>query len=188
MKELIGLVAALLSVIAVIPYIYDTLKGKTKPHLYTMIIWAIVTTLAFFGQYTAGAGPGAWTTGVTAIFTVVVLILSLKYGTDDITTFDTALLVFALLAIIPWWFTKDPTLSVVIATFIDVCAFLPTIRKTFKDPTSETLFTWIANFLRHGLALCALTTFVLATYVYPAALCFMNIVVALVILSRRKNS
>ncbi len=187
MKDFFGLLAVLLSVAATIPYIYDIYKGKTKPHLYTFIIWTIVTALVFLGQYAAGAGPGAWATGVSAVLTAVILVLSFKYGTDDVTKFDAVLLVCALAAIIVWWFTKDPTVSVAIATLIDVCAFAPTIRKTLNDPTSETLLAWVANILRHGFTLCALSNFVLATYLYPTALLFMNALVIFVILFRPKK-
>ncbi|HVV38802.1 MAG TPA: hypothetical protein VHD31_00555 [Candidatus Paceibacterota bacterium] len=186
MKELLGVITVVLSVVGFIPYIRDTIKGKTKPHLFTYLIWAIVTALAFFGQQAAGAGPGAWTTGVMAILTIVVLILCFKYGTNDVTRLDIIFLVAALIAIIPWFLTSDPTLSVVIATFVDVCAFFPTIRKTFKDPSSETLISWILNLFRHGLAILALASFAVATYIYPAALLVMNAVVVSIILSRRK--
>ena len=53
MKETFGIIAVLLGVLGIIPYIRDIFKGKTKPHLYSNIIWAIVTTLAFFGQLVA---------------------------------------------------------------------------------------------------------------------------------------
>jgi len=181
MKEFLGVVAVILGFVSFFPYIRDILKGKTQPHLYTYIIWGIVTALAFFGQYVAGAGPGAWTTGVMEILTLFVLALCFRYGTKDITGFDTVLLVIALVAIIPWFLTKDPTVSIVIATLIDVCAFLPTIRKTLNDADSETLISWVVNLLRHGVAIFALTTFTLATYIYPAALLFMNAVVVSVI-------
>ena len=67
MKELIGFVAAVLAIISHIPYILDILRGKTKPHLYTWIIWAIVTVLAciYYPMASRGGGAGSWTTGVT---------------------------------------------------------------------------------------------------------------------------
>jgi|CXWK01.1.fsa_nt_gi hypothetical protein len=181
MKEAIGIIAVALGIIGAIPYIRDIFRGKTKPHLFSNIIWAVVTTLAFFGQTAGGAGPGAWTTGVMAIITTVFMVLSIKYGTKDITKTDVFFLVIGLLAIIPWWLTDDPTISVVIATIIDVCGFSPTIRKTINDPGSETLSSWVLNCIRHGLSLFALTQFTTVTYIYPLALFLMNIITVYII-------
>jgi hypothetical protein len=120
-----------------------------------------------------------------AVLTVGVLVLSFKYGTENVTKFDAICVVLALGAIVPWYFTKDPTLSVVLATIIDVLAFFPTIRKTFQEPYTESLSSWAINVFRHGLAIVALSTYVIATVIYPAALLVMNIVMVAVIVSRR---
>ena len=185
MKELLGLAAASLAILQSLPYIRDIFRGKTKPHLYTYLIWSIVTALAFFGQLSAGGGAGAWTTGVMAILTIFVLLLCFKYGTEDITFLDAVFLVGALVAIIPWWITNDPMYSVILATAIDVLAFFPTIRKTYNDPSSETLISYISNLIRHPLSILALSVYSVTTVVYPAALFVMNAILVLVIVFRR---
>jgi hypothetical protein len=187
MKEILGLIAVALAFIGFYPYVRDIFRGKTKPHLFTYLIWSIVTALAFFGQWVSGAGPGAWTTGVMAVLTILVLVLSFKYGTEDVTRLDVIFLIAALIAIVPWWLTDDPTVSVIIATFVDVCAFFPTIRKTYNDPLSETLISYVLNLFRHGLAVLALTSFAVATYIYPVALFFMNAILVAVIVGRKKQ-
>lgn len=187
MKELLGSIAAILAIAQAVPYIRDIFRGKTKPHLYTYLIWSVVTALAFFGQFVAGGGPGAWTTGVMAIITIGVLVLCFRYGTEDITVFDAVFLVAALVAIVPWWLTKDPMYSVILATIIDVLAFFPTIRKTYNDPGSETLISYISNLVRHPLSILALSVYSVTTVVYPAALFVMNLVLVLVIVLRRRS-
>ncbi len=187
MKEILGLIAAALFLIGTYPYYRDIFRGITKPHLYTYIVWAIVTLLAFFGQITSGGGPGAWRTGVAGVITVGTLMLAFKYKTKDVTRFDLLCLAGAIISIIPWLLTNDPTLSVVLATVIDVLAFFPTIRKTYNDPTTETLSSWTLNFFSHGLSILALSTYAVVTYIYPAALLVMNAGMIFVIVSRRKN-
>lgn len=187
MKEFLGLAAALLGIASSIPYFWDIFHGRTKPHFYTFLIWTIVTDLAFFGQLAAGGGPGSWTTGVMGILTLGVLALCFKYGTRDITTFDAIFLIFALIAIVPWWLTKDPMLSVVLATLIDMAAFVPTIRKTYNDPSSETLVSYVTNLIRHPLSILALTSYSITTVIYPAATFFMNVILVYIIVSRRRK-
>lgn len=186
MKESIGIIAVLLNVVGMVPYIVSIYKGKTKPHLFSNIIWAIVTTIAFFTQLIKGAGPGAWTTAISALATVYICILCIKYGTKDVTKLDYVFLIAGLASIIPWLITNDPTISVIMATFIDVCGFIPTIRKTWKAPRSENLFSWVVNLIRHGISMFAIRNLVIATYIYPLALFFMNIITVGAILRKRK--
>ncbi|HEY4526806.1 MAG TPA: hypothetical protein VJK53_03090 [Candidatus Paceibacterota bacterium] len=188
MKELLGLIAVALAILQSIPYIRDIFRGKTKPHMYTYLIWSIVTAIAFAGQVVAGGGPGAWTTGVMAALTIGILTLCFKYGTGDITKLDVVFLVGALAAIVPWLILEDPMYSVILATIIDVLAFFPTIRKTFNNPTSETLISYISNLIRHPLSILALSTYTVTTVVYPAALFLMNVILVLVIISRRPKN
>ncbi len=187
MKELLGLIAVALTIIGHLPYIKDIIKGKTKPHVFTWIVWAVVTILAFLGQWQKGGGAGSWTTGATGLITILIALLSLKKGSRDIRKSDKLFFIAALVSTAPWYLTKDPTISIVIITLIDVFAFIPTIRKTFKSPDSETFFTYALNILRHGLSMTALANYNLATYLYPLSLLIMNGVVTFTIIKYRKK-
>lgn len=188
MKEIIGFVTVALTFISLAPYIYDIFKNKTKPHIFTWIVWSIATALAFLGQWQKGGGPGSWTTGATGLLTIFIMIISFKKGSDDITKLDIVMFIGALLGIIPWLLTNDPTLSVVIMATIDAIGFIPTIRKTIKTPQSETFSTYVINIFRHSLSIVALSKYNLATYVFPATLTVMNLITALVIIKYRKKN
>lgn len=54
MKEFISTIAVILTFVGYAPYIKDTLKGKTKPHVYTWFIWGLVTLIAYGLQVTGG--------------------------------------------------------------------------------------------------------------------------------------
>lgn len=182
MKETLGLITIALSIIGHTPYILDTFYGRTKPHVFTWFIWSVVTTLAFLGQLAKGGAAGAWGTGITGLMAITITILALRNKRMDITNSDRVFFGIAIIAIVLWVVTKDPTISVVIATFIDACAFLPTIRKTMKDPRSETFATYSLNILRHSLSLFALGSYNLATILYPAYLLTMNTVITIIML------
>lgn len=188
MKEWLGLIAVVMAVVAHIPYVADIIRRKTQPHVFTWLIWAILTLFVFMGQWEQGAGPGAWPTMVAGSISIFIAILSLKYGTKDITRLDKVFFGAALISIIPWYLTKDPTISVLLLTGIDGVAFIPTIRKTAKDPSSETLFTYILNVPRHAIAVAAIAHYNAATYIYPSMLVIMNAVVVItIVLSRWKK-
>lgn len=187
MKELIGLITVILAFAGHTPYVIDTYRKKTTPHIFTWLIWSFVSSIAFLGQVAKGGGPGSWSTGVTTVVIILVTLLTLRNKKTDITLSDKILFGFALVAIIPWYFTKDPTLSVIIATIIDACAFIPTIRKTLRNPKSETFTTYALNILRHTLSLVALSKYNVATVLYPAYLLCMNSLMTYIMLSAKKE-
>ena len=67
-KELLGAVAIIIGFISYLPYFRDIFKGKTKPHAFSWLIWAILTAIGFAGQISDNAGPGSWALGFTALF------------------------------------------------------------------------------------------------------------------------
>lgn len=186
-KELIGIITVLLSIIGHAPYIVDTWKGKTKPHLFTWLTWSIIVTIAFLGQWFSGGGAGSWGTGVTGAMVIFIALLAIKKGTKDITKSDKLFFVAALIGILPWVFTKDPTLSIIVISFIDFCAYVPTIRKTMNAPSSETLVTYLLNLVRHPLSLFAISKYNVATVLYPAYLSVMSLIIVVIILRGRRR-
>jgi hypothetical protein len=191
-KIILGGIAAFLALFSSYLYIRDILRGNTKPHTYTWLIWSIVTTIAFLGQWVSGGGPGSWATGVAAMVTIVTLLLSLhgNYGTKDITNFDKVCLLLASLSILPWLLTKNVLWSVLLATFIDLIAFIPTMRKTWHAPRSESLGSMYADAVKHSLSIVSMSSYSLVTIVYPAAVLLTKFVIIgeIIYLRNRKKS
>ena len=67
MNELIGLISLAIAVISYSLYITHTLKGYTKPHAITWLVWGLLNGSVFFEQLAGGAGPGAWVTAAAAV-------------------------------------------------------------------------------------------------------------------------
>jgi hypothetical protein len=185
-KETFAIVAALLAVAGNLPYLWDILKGRVKPHPYTWLVWSLVSCIIFFGQIAKGAGIGALPTGASEIFTIIIFLFSLKYGFKGISKIDTAFLIAALAGIVLWVLTHDPTLSVVIAVTIDLIAFVPTLRKTWEYPATETPLLYGSNVLRHILALFSLQTYNIATTLHSIVMIITNSVMTGIILLRKK--
>ena len=185
MKEILAIIAALLAVAGNVPYVVQVFQGKVKPHAYTWFVWSIVSAVVFFGQVVKGAGVGAIPTAASEIFTFIIFILSLRYGFQRTTWVDTTFLVAALLGLIPWFLTKDPTLSVVIVVTIDVLGFIPTLRKGWLEPATETPILYGSNVLRHVLALFSLQAYNVATTLHSIGMIVVNSVMTIVLISRR---
>jgi len=59
---LAGIIGSAVSLLAAIPYGYAIYRRTTRPHLFSWLIWSVVTAIAAAGQFVAGAGPSAWCT------------------------------------------------------------------------------------------------------------------------------
>ncbi len=162
-------------------YLIDVLKGKTKPHPYTWLIWSIVSGVVFFGQLVKGAGIGAIPTFVAEIFTIIIFFFSVRFGFRNIPKKDHYFLALALIGMIPWALTKDPTISVIIVVLIDVVAFTPTLQKTWKYPASETSSLYGMNVLRHMITLFLLESYNIATMIHSIAMIIINSLMVLFI-------
>lgn len=187
MKETIAIVAALLAIVGNVPYLLDILKGRVKPHAYTWFVWSIVSAIIFFGQLAKGAGIGALPTAASEIFTLIIFIFSLRYGFKGIKRVDTVFLCIALAGLIPWLLTKDPTFSVVIAVSIDLIAFMPTIRKTWEQPKTETPILYGMNVARHSLALFSLQAYNVATTLHSIVMITVNSLMTVLIVRNKKG-
>jgi hypothetical protein len=185
-KEYIVLIASIMAVIGNVPYLLDIFHKRVKPHPYTWLIWTIVSGVTFFGQVAAGGGVGAIPTAASEIFTVIIFLFSLQYGFKNIARTDTYFLIAALLGLIPWALTKDPTLSVVIVVIIDVIAFIPTIRKTYIHPETETPVLYSMNALRHILTLFSLEAINIATSFHSIMMIVTNSIMTGIIAKKRK--
>jgi hypothetical protein len=187
LKETIAILAAILAIAGNVPYVMDVLKGRVKPHAYTWFVWTIVSAIVFFGQLAKGAGVGAIPTAASEIFTLIIFLLSLKHGFKGIKKIDTFFLVLALAGIIPWVLTEDPTVSVTVAVAIDVVAFIPTLRKTWVAPQTETPILYGVNVVRHILALFSMEAYNIATTLHSIAMITTNSIMTALIF-RDKNT
>lgn len=185
MKIFFAIIAALLAIIGNVPYLRDTIKRKIQPHPYTWLIWSIVSGVTFFGQVAKGAGVAAIAFGASEIFTIIIFLFSLQYGFKNIPRQDSYFLVAALLGIIPWIVLRDPTWSVVIMVTIDLIAFVPTLRKAWKIPKTESPVLYGSNVLRHSLALLALSSYNIATMLHSIAMIITNTMMTSFILRKK---
>lgn len=187
MKTALGITATLMAFVSYIPYIRNMLSGKTKPHAFSWLVWGTLTAIAFVGQVTDGAGPGAWVTGFTACVSFFIFFTALKTGEKEITKSDWLSLIGAGVAMLLWWATSDPLVAVILITVIDALGFFPTFRKSYHKPYQETAITFAISGLKFIVAIIALENLTPTTWLYPASLVVMNGLFVMMLLIRRKQ-
>ena len=185
-KFIIAIVATVLVVLGYVPYFRDILKKKTKPHLYTWLIWIITQGTATVALLYGGGKFGSISLIIGTILVLAIFLLSFKYGTKDITTSDKIVLVLALLAIVIWWQLDNPLIAVLMVSAIDGAGYIPTIRKSFKNPWSETLSFWVIMAAVDLLSLVANAEYNFLTVAYLTTLSVANVAVVFVCFFRRR--
>lgn len=183
----LSIVAASFGILAFFPYIRDIVNKKTKPHLYTWLIWSITQGIGFFAVLKGGGGWASLSLGIGTLLVFATTILSIKRGTSSITKFDTGILLLAIGSIFVWWKFNQPVVSVVLVSLIDVIGYVPTFRKAYHNPWSETLTTWGLFSASNLVALSILEQFNLLTVTYLLAMTSANIVLICLCLVRRNH-
>ncbi len=186
-KYALSMIAIVLTIVAYIPYIRDTYLGRTKPHTFSWLIWTLGTGIIFALQMESGAGPGGWVTGCLTILLGTVLLLSLRQNITRPTLLDYLCLIAAIVALGVWYMTHLPLLSMLILSVVDMVGFIPTIRKSWNDPYSETVSLYFITTLRHMLAAVALTEYNAITLLFPISWVIANAAFTTLLLVRRKK-
>jgi hypothetical protein len=186
-KTICGITASIIGTGCFIPYIRDIYKGKTQPHLYTWLIWTLLQVTGVTAMFYNGAGIGILALATGSVLCAYTCILSIKHGTKNITLFDTICLVGAIGSIVVYIVMKDPLISIILISAIDFVGFLPTLRKAYAEPYSETV-SMFAFFAFSGIfTMLALSSYTIVTALYPITLMVINVIATAVILFRRKQ-
>ncbi len=186
-KALIGSIVIVLTFAGYAPYIFDILKNKTKPHAFTWLTVSITAYIAYALQVIGGGGVGALPMLVVTCICILVFLLSLWRGTRDINFLDAVFLILSLTALLLSLLAKQPILSVFLITISEILGFVPTVRKSWNNPYSETLSLYGISIFRHGLSIVALEQMNILTVLYPAAWTLTNVFITSILIVRRRE-
>jgi hypothetical protein len=156
-KIIASLIAIVISFVAYVPYIVEMFRGKNKPHIYAWTSIFLITCVVGYLQLIGGAGVGALPTLLGAIVYLVIIILSLRFGTKDIIPLDLACLGLSILGVLVYAALRTrPEVALIIVTLAELVGFMPTWRKTRNAPSSESLSSYYFLVIKLLLILIAL--------------------------------
>ena len=186
-KEFFTAAAIALTFVAYFPYVRSIHRGETKPHVFSWVTWGCATGVVFFAQLAAGAGVGAWPTGVSGLVALYVAFTSYRQNGDtNITRLDWMFFISAMSSLPFWYVTDDPLYAVMILTTVDLLAFAPTVRKSYYAPHEERTSFYTLMAIRGGLVIAALETYSWATVLFPAVAGGSCIPFVIMVLYRRR--
>jgi hypothetical protein len=161
-------VGTLLSLIGLFNYSKSIIKGTTRPDLVSWILWMLAPLTAAFFQLKAGAGFSAVPTFVAGFGPVIVLTVAAlkKNGFWKITSFDIVCGSLALVALIFYIKTHNLNISIIFAILSDALAFIPTLKKSWTNPESESVHGYVWCVLSNTIGILTIKnwSFVIASF------------------------
>ena len=154
------------------PYLFDILKGKTKPQRTTWFIWTALGIVAFGSQTTLGAHWSLVYAGLNAAGNLAVFLLSLKFGVGGWRRQDVLALVIATVGVTVSLAVRAPLAALWGAIIADFAGAALTLRKSYLQPSTETSLTWFFAGTSSLLAAFAVGSWNFSLLLYPIYICF----------------
>ncbi len=142
-------VSACISMLGAYAYIRDTVAGRSKPNRVSWCMWATAPLLGTLVALSSGADP--WATArvfLSGLIPLLVFLVSFINPNSywKITKFDLWCGAFAVVGLVFWLVAGSPDIAILSLVIADVLAALPTIKKAWTNPETETGITYIASF------------------------------------------
>lgn len=178
---IVGILAGVIQIYAIIPYVKDILKRETKPNIVSWALWTLIQLVAIWIQVTSADGF-SWSLILLIATTfntgLVVVLCLMGYGYKEFGRIEKSCLVIALVAIGLYAFTRNSELSLAFDIVADLVAALPTFVKTWREPHSEIVGPWVLVAIAAALGTLSSTILDVENLAIPIYLTFSNGTVA----------
>lgn len=181
----LGIVAGLVGVAGMIPYVRDTARRSTRPHRGTWLIWGGLAVVVCMSQRADGASWSLVMAGTHALLNTLVVVLAVRLGAGGLSAVDAVLIVVAGVGVAGWLIADEPVVATACVVVADLIATGMMLPKTWRDPGSETLSTFALAALGGALAAGSVGALDPSLLLYPAYYCLVNGAIALLIWQRR---
>jgi hypothetical protein len=156
-------------------YVGSIIRGKSKPHRMTRFLLALITGLSFLALYANHDTSGVWLALASFVESGIILVLSFKFGVGGWERLDYICLIICLAGLVVWGLT-----GLLAAIIADCVAIIPALRKTIRQPHTE-------SWLFYALGVLAAAAIMIAgpygwqSLLYPLYLFVINAVFVFVI-------
>jgi hypothetical protein len=178
-------VAIALSLIGAYGYIRDTLRGDTSPNRVTWSLWGVEGVLAFFVERQQHVGLAALMTLMLGLVPCAVVVASFRNpnGVWKLGAFDAVCGAVSVGGLIFWAAINEPTVALVAFVVADQMAALPTVRKSWLAPSTESPRLFFLGSLNCAITVLTLSKLTTAGVLFPGCILVTDLIVGLLIVS-----
>lgn len=180
--------SAIISVLGSVTYIQDTLKGKSKPNRVSWSMWALSPLIGTAAALSVHADLWATVRIFLAGFLPLIIFFASFINPKSywkLTLFDFLCGCCSLLAIIVWQVLSSPTYAILFAVLGDGLATLPTLRKAWVHPETETGMTYVASFVSAVLVIPSIPVWNIQNAAFQVYLLIANTLLLFVIYHKK---
>ena len=151
-------------------YLRDTVRGTTRPHRVTWLLWAVAPLLAAAVEVHDGVGVRTLPTFMLGFMPLLVFAASFHNPSAvwGIRRIDYACGAMSIVGTVVWLATRNGALAITAAIVADFLAGLPTLHKSWSDPESETVHTYLGAVVSMGIVLLTITQWTYVEAAFPA--------------------
>lgn len=182
------LISISLSIYGSYNYIKDTIHGTTRPNRVSQGLWAVAPLIGVGAAISSGADALTTVRTFMAGFVpLIILIASFanKTGYWKTTKFDYFCGLFSIIALVMWLIVDMPVYAVLLAAIADFFAAIPTIKKSWTNPESETGIAYVMSLLSVLIILPTIKVFDIQNTAFQIYLLAVNIILIFAIYRKR---
>jgi hypothetical protein len=167
-KSILGILSGVLAVASAIPYIYSSIKGSVRPSVVSQSLWLV---LQIFQIYLISSNGFTWSLAVligTTVNVAMFLMLGLLgKGYTDISIYDIVCIAVFFVSLAIWLTLGNATTALIMSLVAEFSALIPTLRKTYLIPESESRVAWAILFAGSVLSIISSTNFSTLDIILP---------------------
>jgi hypothetical protein len=156
MLAFLGLLSGLILIAGDVPYALNALKGRTRPHRISWLVIFVLNLITIANQIAIGATSSLGLVIGSTIATGAIFTISIRRGVGGFAPLDLTVLAGSVIGLLLWWRLNSPLTSIVVNVLVSTLAIIPTYKKAYLDPASETAITWLVGSIAAFLALLSI--------------------------------
>ena len=133
-------------------------------------------------MFAQGNTVSIWLSGVFTLSSLVVFLLSLKFGMGGWEKKDIICLLIAITGIIFWKLTQNPIYALFFSLGADLAGQAPMLIKTFRYPKTEVWTFYTIGIVASVLNILAIQKFTIQEFAFPVYIILVNALTILLIL------
>lgn len=176
MSYLLVIFGSILNLFGTSYYIWNTIKGVTKPNRVTWLMWTIAPMIGTAAALSSGVTWATLPVFMAGFCPLLVFLASFvnKHSYWQLGRFDYACGLLSLLALILWRLTSNPNVAILFAIMSDAAAGVPTLVKSWKFPETETASGFSVSGLNNLMSFFVIQEWTFANYAFPGYLVIMS--------------
>lgn len=167
-------------------YVRDTWRGVTSPNRVTWSLWGLEGVLGFGVELQQHIGIASLMTLMLGLVPCAVVIVSFKnsHSVWRLGPFDIVCGAISLVGLAFWAFVHEPTIALISFVCADQVAGLPTLRKSWLAPSTESPGVFILGCFNCAITIMTLKVITTAGALFPGFVIVTDALMTVLIVGR----